>query len=312
MAITHAQVAAFLVDRFGDEVGAVSRLAEGVWSKAYAFGLGAAEYVVRFSALEEDFRKDQLAARYSAPDLPIPRVLEIGEAFDGIYCLSERAPGGHIDTVGGEEMRRLLPVVFHALDAARLVDLSGTTGYGGWGADGNAPEPSWRAALLKVGSDSPTSRTHGWRERLAASPTGSGPFEEALGRFQTLVDCCPEERHLIHGDLLHYNVLVAGDRITGVIDWGCSIYGDFLYDVAWLAFYAPWYPAWRGIDFAAEATRHYRSRGLEVPHFAERLRCYQVHIGLGDQAWNAYTRNWSQLAATAKRTLEVASGDSSR
>jgi hygromycin-B 4-O-kinase len=159
-----------------------------------------------------------------------------------------------------------------------------------------------------VGTDSDAGRTGGWRELLATSPTGSGPFEEALKRFQTLVDCCPEERCLVHGDLLHYNVLVDSDRITAVIDWGCGIYGDFLYDVAWFAFYAPWYPAWRGIDFVAEAARHYQAIGLDVPYFEERLRCYQVRIGLGDQTWNAWTQNWPQLAATAERLLEVARG----
>ena len=50
------------------------------------------------------------------------------------------------------------------------------------------------------------------------------------------------------------------------------------------------------------------SIGLEVPGFAERLRCYQVHIGLGDQKWNAHTQNWPQLAATAQRLLEVVRG----
>src|SRR5207237_4791890 len=100
---------------------------------------------------------------------------------------------------------------------------------------------SWRAHLLQVAADEPTSRTHGWRARLAASPTGSGPFEEALDQLHALVDCCPEERHLVHGDLLHYNVLVAGDRITGVIDWGCSIYGHLLFDVARITFCDPYY-----------------------------------------------------------------------
>ena len=68
----------------------------------------------------------------------------------------------------------------------------------------------------------------------------------------------------------------------------------------------PWYPAWRDIDFAREARRHYASIGLEVPHFAERLRCYELHIGLAAQAYNAYKERWTDLEETAQLTLMLA------
>src|SRR5690606_29808327 len=146
--------------------------------------------------------------------------------------------------------------LFAALDAARLADISGTTGYGSWGADGTAPFPSWRAALLGVAEDRPTDRIAGWRGALAASPTGAEPFEAAYRRLQALVAYVPEARHLIHSDLLHYNVLVVADRITAVLDWGCGMYGDFLYDLAWFCFWSPWFAAWDAIDFRQEAARH--------------------------------------------------------
>lgn len=301
-----ALAAAFLADRFHGDAGAVSPVGQGEWSKAYTFCRAGAEYVIRFSALREDFAKDRLAARYASRDLPIPRVIELGEAFGGFYAISERMPGGYLDELDEVRMRAILPSLFAALDAARHVDLSASTGYGAWDADRTAPHTSWRAALLDVAIDRPTDRTHGWRKRLASSPTGSGPFDKALARLQSLVDACPDERHLLHCDLLHYNVLVLGDRISAVIDWGCSTYGDFLYDLAWFLYWWPWYPAWHAIDFRSEAVRHYRSIGLDVPHLEERLRCYEVHIGLDAQAYSAFTGRWADLEATARRTLEIA------
>ena len=89
--------------------------------------------------------------------------------------------------------------------------------------------------------------------------------------------CCPEARYLVHSDLLNNNVLAAGDRVAAVLDWGCAVYGDFVYDLAW--FWQSWYPAWHAIDFEREAAHHYEAIGLDVPNLKERLHCYEVHIG---------------------------------
>ena len=77
------------------------------------------------------------------------------------------------------------------------------------------------------------------------------------------------------GPLLNRNVLVAGDgsRLVAVFDWGCSAYGDFLYEVAWFTFWAPWHAGLAAIDFRSVMRGHYDATGLDVPFFDERLRC---------------------------------------
>lgn len=300
------EVEGFLSRRFGVDGGGLQPLQHGEWSHAFAFRRGGRDYVARFGAHVEDFAKDRLVANFAIPALPVPAVLEVGDAFGGFFAISERAFGAFLDDLDEAGMRRTLPALFAALDDARAAELSTSTGCGLWRADGLGASRSWREWLSAVGYDSPALRTHGWRARLASSPTGDGPFLAALDAMTALLPACPERRDLIHSDLLHYNVLVSADRVTGIFDWGCSLYGDFLYDVAWLSFWAPWYPAWRVIDFVAEARRHYAAIGLDVPRFEARLRCYELHIGLAGQAYNAYKGCWDELAATAQRTLTLA------
>lgn len=46
--------------------------------------------------------------------------------------------------------------------------------------------------------------------------------------------------------------------------------------------------------------------GLEVPHFAERFRCCQIHAGLDAQQFQALVGDRDNLELAAARTLAVA------
>ena len=70
-----ADAEAFLMARLGRDVSEVLPIGHGEWSRAYAFRRAGVRYIVRFSALDEDFRKDRIAARYSSNALPIPAIV---------------------------------------------------------------------------------------------------------------------------------------------------------------------------------------------------------------------------------------------
>jgi hygromycin-B 4-O-kinase len=299
-------VAAFLTTRLGDHVDAhsVRRSGHGEWSKAFYFrGANGRELVVRFSARDEDFLKDQRAMRFASQHLPIPRLLDIGPAFDGYYAISERARGRFLEHRNQAAMERLLPSLFAMLDACRGVDLSATSGFGVWRGDATAPHASWRDALLSLADDVPTNRTYGWRTRLRQSEDGQRAFDAGYRRLEALVDACPNRRYLVHSDLLAFNVLVRDDRISAVLDWGSSLYGDFLWDLAWFTFWQPWYRSWSAVDLRQAARQHYAAIGLDVPNFEERMRCYEFAIGLDGLAYQAFAGHWDDLAWTARRVL---------
>jgi hygromycin-B 4-O-kinase len=73
----------------------------------------------------------------------------------------------------------------------------------------------------------------------------------AYERLQQLVGAFEVERSMIHSVLLKRNVLTAEGKISAIIDWGCAMYGDFLYDLAWFSYWSPWYSTMQGINWAA-------------------------------------------------------------
>lgn len=295
----------FLRKRFGPNAE-IQAIRPGEWSVPYSVRTVYADLVARFSPYDEDFEKDAYAARYSSPSLPIPPIIEWGEAPGGFYAVARRVGGEHIDGLDEARMRRVIPSLFAAMDAMRAVDLSAASGFGGWRADGRTSHRSWREWLLNFIEEPATRGAPGWRELLRDRPIETRSFEEGYERLVQLAGPCPEVRHLFHDDLINRNVLVDGDHIAAVLDWGSSKYGDFLFDIANLVFYTPWFPQWRNIDFAAEALAHYKSLGLAVPNFAERLRCYTLRIALDGIAYSAFRKRWGEVELRARRALEIA------
>ncbi len=283
--------------------GAVTDIApveqQGMWSRAFRFRERGRDLVIRFAPDPETFDKDAFVARRAPAALAVPDMVERGLALDGHYAITEQARGRMIDGLDADGLRRVLPSLLRTLDAVRDIDLADTHGYDLWNAEGNGRHPTWRHSVDAV------AEAAGWRERIASSPIGTVPFDRTLERVRLLSVFCPEERYLVHSDLLHFNVLVDDDRVSALLDWGASVIGDFVYDIAWLEFWKPWYPAWRDIDFAGEARRHYASTGLAVPHFMERLRCYELCIALANMVWFASRGQTLHLERTARRAAEV-------
>lgn len=302
--VEQSAVAEFLKEHLpGIDPATIQPVGHGEWSTAFYVGQ---DFVVRFSATDEDFRKDRWVMAHAPSGLSVPKLLEIGQAFGGYYAISQRAAGEYIEERDAAAMRRLLPSLFDTFDALRAVDLSETTGFGLWHDDGSAPHPTWSAFLQAVRSGPPSSRTNGWQERLARFPDAHAVFEQGFSAMEKLIPFCPDQRYLVHSDLLYFNVLVTGDRINCVLDWGSSIYGDFLWDLAWFTFWQPWYTAWASVDIRGAALRHFADRGVELPDFDERIRCYELAIGLDGMAYQAYAGYTEPLGWTTRRVRALA------
>ena len=300
------EAAGFLAERYAGQARDVAELGAGDWSRAFSFRLDGRDLVARFGQHGEDFARDQQAMALSGPDLPVPPVLETGSALGGAYAVSERRFGVFLETLDADRWRRLLPALLRGLDTLRDAQALAA----GEPAGGAAPARAggWREQLRAGLEDHPGQRVSGWRATLAGSVELDSLFTAGEHAVSGLLDGCPEIRHVLHRDLLNRNVLVAGDgsRLTAVFDWGCYGVGDFLYEVAWFTFWAPWHAGLAAIDFRSAVLRHYRATGLDVPRFDERLRCYELHVGLTHLAYCAFTGDPGRhLPSIARRTREI-------
>lgn len=302
-----SEAAQFVLAHYGDRASTPEVVGAGEWSQAYAFILDGDEAVIRFGQHGDDFAKDAFMGNIATTALPIPKVLEVGEALDGYFAVSERRHGEFLDALDGAQLRAVLPSLLTTLDAIREVDISASSGFGGWSPDRRGPHDGWADALLSIGEDRP--RLGSWRSALEQSPVGTESFGLGLARLRELAPALPDERQLIHGDLLNRNVLVTGDEITAVFDWGNAMYGDALYEAAWFLYWWPWFPDWSQIDVRETLMRHWERHGSVFANLDERLLAYQLHIGLDHLAYTAGTnrrddlrRNDQQVRALLSRS----------
>jgi hygromycin-B 4-O-kinase len=293
-----ADAHAFLKRHLGREVSRVELVGEGAWSRCFGFTDGDEHFAIRFGRHVDDFEKDRYATTFACEALPVPELFEIGPAFDGHFAISSRAFGEPLEARDATGWQAVIPSLLAALDAMRSVEVPKDGGAGDWDAEGKAKHGSWREFLLTVDADTPDLRTAGWRRRLDDSPIGDRTFRIGLAELSTLADADADACGLVHGDLVNRNVLVANDRITAVFDWGCSFYGDRLYDVAWIEFWRPWLDGLREIDFLEIARRHV---GAGEADFEPRVRACMIHIGLAHLAYHAHTGQLDDLAATEHR-----------
>ena len=309
-AVTHkpevplADLQRFLVSRHRRPIESLAPLPGGLWSAAYAYRVAGQDLVVRLGTILEGYEADRAAMTFSGPDLPVPKVLAIGEAFGVAYAISERHFGRFLEDVRVEESLRSGPMLERLLRALRGIEERPDLSVSGKPAH-LAPQDSWRNHLLTQLVDDGTSRNAGWRAALRHNPKLERLFRACEARVIELREACEERRHVVHGDLLYQNVLVSEDAstVTGVFSWKRSVRGDYLYDTAYCTFFSPWYPGVGAADPWAVTLSTLTPE--EMRDAAARHHCYELTIGashLGGYVWTNDERN---LHAAQRRLSEI-------
>lgn len=292
---------AFLTRRYR-AVEEVHPLGGGAWSSAYSFVLAGRPLVARFGARRDWFEADRKAMAFSSPELPIPEVLEIGTALGGAYAISARHYGTYLENVRPDQSATAGPMLVSLLAALfRVSEDAGSPV--GWHLEPPRNDLTWRRWLSERIVDDRRHEVHGWRSTISAQRELDRLFRACEARVSELLSACPERRDLVHGDLLHGNVLVSEDttRPRAIFSWKNSVRGDFLFDTAWCTFCSALYPGIAALDLWALVNRHpaFREDPEALVHAPLRHHCYELNIGLGALAWNTWVGNEQLLRTIA-------------
>lgn len=288
-----------LSQEYNSEISNIKAVGTGEWSQAFFFKVGDEEKVIRFSKYPEDFLCDQFAHSFSGANLPIPKIEILKETFGYHYAISTRVLGDYLEqqfTV--DEYLPALLALFQALYSA---DVTKSKGFGGLDSNANGQKSTWAQFVTEITDDHTDLRLKNWQIKLEKYPEIHKVFESGKEKITKLIKYCPEERHLVHNDLLHFNVLVAREEITAVLDWGCAIYGDSIYDLATFITWQFYYPNLKDVDFITPYKAYFANKGMQFENFEERLLCYQLRILLDTIVYNAYKNDVTNLQLTAVR-----------
>lgn len=282
-----AAVQDWLGEFHGTEISGLDPIRGGYWSSAWSYRSDGRDLVLRLGESADGYRIDEAARRFAGPDIPVPDVVYIGEALGKAAAISHRHFGSFVEEApveSSEAVGLALRRLFAAMRAVAPLEVE-------WylGGEGVADWKTWLARDLSVPDDlqaawSAACRRH---ETLDASRT------TAVRLLREWLPTCPERRDLIHRDLLHQNVLVDGDRVTGIFSWKHSLFGDFLYDVAACSLWGSWHPAIAAADLWGHTLRDVPE--VDLVDAEHRHRMYQLHIAVEHLYWYVITENDPEL-----------------
>lgn len=286
--INSEEVLAFLKKKVDSSIASVEFLKGGELSQACAFSTPKGDFIIRINKDKYTYEKDKYAFdHFASVSIPVPEVLDISEFNEKLfYAISKRATGQTFDLLDKETTIKLLPQLINTLDEIHSIKQDDGK-YGYWNSFGKAAIGSWKEFILH--RDDEFVNTH--------------PNDDFIKKLHQLIQdfgkYLPEDRYLVHGDFGFNNLVTDGETITGVLDWGESVYGDFIYDVAWLTFWPS------EVLFADIFREHYKKNDKRVENFEERLRCYLWQIGLSSLGFFAKSEQEDDYDWTKDKLLKM-------
>ena len=303
----------FLTKNFSSQIKNLEFLKGGELSQAFSFECEKGDFVIkirktRTNALVQDpFQKELLAFRFIKSrdkTIPIPKIVIKGIFSNQngnklIYCIAEKTQGSFVVHFSPMKYKLIDVSLIEMLHKIHSVNISDTDGYGNWTSLRGTRFNSMQAYVLQ---DIERQKAY-TDEGISTALFEKELYFQITKKIQELIQYCSGHRYLIHGDYGFDNVLAdANCKITAVFDWEHSLFGDFVYDLAWLDF-------WCIRDenhYSKIYLRLFESdKNLDFNNYEERVLCFKLYIGIIATAFFSGTGQKNQYLEAKKRILEL-------
>jgi aminoglycoside phosphotransferase len=175
------------------------------------------KYLQRAGWLSRLEHAREITRRLSERGVAVPRYVLLGELDEHwTYGVLSLLPGSPAQSLSPEQAQQLVAWIELQAGQARPAE----------------PNWSWYVRAVVFEGES------GWSASLRTySPATRALLQRADHSVAGLEASCSEAADIVHGDLALDNLLVAGGRLSGIVDWDAAGRGDRALDIAKLLYY---------------------------------------------------------------------------
>jgi hygromycin-B 4-O-kinase len=258
----------------GNNISNVSAIEMGEISRVFSYMKDNRQFVIHFKSSRDSLDKSKyMYDHFSSKEVPIPKVISIGALNQLYYSITEKVLGQPVSSFKEKDMTGILDKVAKLFTNIADIKIDKTEGFGWISPYDSAACNTWIEYLTSFFSRE--SEFYGdWTKLYEESFLERDLFEDIYSAMIKLAEYAPEEPYLVHGDFHLGNMLSDGNRITGIVDWEMAMYGDFILDLATIHFWSP------HLQLPQRVLKAWEAEGRTIPHFEERLLCYQLFKGV--------------------------------
>lgn len=235
--ISSTEVQAFSEKHLNNKVEGFTHIQEGKHSDAFSYRTNGQDFIIRINVTDEGFLKDKFAyENFSSSDLIIPKIIEIGEYDKSLFfCISEKVSGETVKEQYGKQDFSSLYIQFITIEKIKTLPINtNDIGSGKWKVGGKT-----KYDFDKYFTEICTGGISDWTIFENISYFDKNFVEYLLIQVQKYSSFSINVRELVHGDFGVGNLFMNDGKVSGIIDWAHSFYGDHFWDIGRVVLFCP-------------------------------------------------------------------------